>query len=188
MLIVCGGYVCRIHWHFLSWRKNCTATPASDYFAVCWGCNWCRGWCKNKERCPLAIFFASVPLSSWSCISRCLGTRSLRGKETSLGSLLDSESPNCKLQVSAHEHKSALQNLEPVMLPKQTCASSINWTQFLFKPFALHVHPWSLWRNGASKRLQIHLSASGVEAHWSVLMVPAVKRKFVLQTHCILTS
>lgn len=89
--------------------------------------------------------------------------------------------------VLAHEHKNVLR-MGPATLPKQTYASSTNWTQFLCKPFALHVHPCSLGRNGVSTRLQIHLPASGMEAHWSVVMLLAVKRKCVRQTHCILTS
>ena len=96
--------------------------------------------------------------------------------ETSLGSHLSLrvQSIRCKLHgkgdqalsshvVSAHEHKNVLQNPVPVTFPKQTCASITNWTQFLFKPFTLHVHPWSPWGNEASKRLQIHLPASGME-------------------------
>lgn len=51
----------------------------------------------------------------------------------------------------------------PVMFPKGTGASGTNWTPLFFKPFSVHAHPWSLWRNGVSKCLQIHLLASGME-------------------------
>lgn len=55
----------------------------------------------------------------------------------------------------------------------------------------MFVHPQSVWRNRASKHLQIHQPASGMESARlteAVVTLPAVKRKFVLHTHCLLRS
>lgn len=103
-----------------------------------------------------------------SCNLSVLKNRSPRGNLTRLplaGGQGGFQSIHCRLLwkgdrvllshlVSAEEHRNAHQDPVPVTPPKGTCASSTNWTQFLFKSFAVHVHLWSLWRNRIRKRLQ----------------------------------
>lgn len=145
--------------------------------------------CKKREQDLLALFPDSVPV---------LGAPG----ESSSGSRLALRALNVRCKLSGQGDKlrgviwcqlpssGTRSRIGPAMLPEHTCASGTNWTRFLSS--RLQVHPWSLWRNGASKRLQLHLPASGREParliEAVVMLLPAAKRKSVLQTLCILTS
>lgn len=197
MGVICAEYIDI----FLSWRKNhFLPFLLSSTFTVCWVQLVQRLWDKVFWPFPY-LQFLCPPAVACHCAQKPGAP-----EETSLGSPLPTgvQSVLCKLHGKEEQALSSnpcgvsswAQECAPrsgtETFPKGTCASSTSWTQFLFKPFAVHVHPYSLWRSGASKRLQIHLAASGMKpmrlmeaAVMLLLMLPAVKKKLVPYPHLL---